>query len=121
MKKFYFTESYKFPEECKLQITDQETILISRKLARHFSFNLDKVSFRGNRQYGFAYNKKDEIRLSHNPNIELMCHELAHIHNRQKFNNPHHNKKLMRTIEKFLKFCKKNNYWRKEENDLNPT
>lgn len=114
MIKFYFREYVKFPEEHKLFMTDKEAVLICRKIARHFSFQFDKVSFRGNRQYGFAFDQKNEIRISHNPNIEIICHELAHIHNRQKFNNPYHNKKLMKTIEKFLKYCKTKNYWRKE-------
>jgi hypothetical protein len=107
---FYQKEHIAFSEAYNIKVSDEEARKIVKKLLKHFA-NSEKakawyVRFYGNRGNGSCgWN----IRLSHNPSIGLICHEAAHtfVHG--------HNKKLMKLIAKFTKYCKRMNYWRKEK------
>jgi len=96
--KFYLVERQEFPEAFKSQVIDSEVKKIVSKLARHFKIGNPRVRFYGNRQSGSS---GWDIRLSHNPNLGLICHELAHQKHRG------HNKKLMSLIGRMVKYCTK--------------
>ena len=106
---FYSKERQLFPEAFTTKVSDEEATKIFRKLLRHFlpkSYMAKHAAIRfyGNHQSGSAgYGR---VRVSHNPSIGLLCHEIGHlIHLR-------HDKHLMGWIKRFTTYCKKKNYWR---------
>lgn len=109
---FYANERKLFPTEFSMKVEDRTAEKIVSKIARHFKFKIFRIGFRGNKGSGHAW--YDEITLSHNPSIAVICHELAHSHNKQKYGNMYHNKKLLRTMTRFIEYCRKMNYWKVE-------
>jgi len=107
--KFYQDEHKEFETEFKFKVSNEHAKKIVRKLSLHFEFRVNSIRFYGNRQSGTAY--PYAIRLSNNPNISLICHECAHLYNRQKTGDWGHNKKLMKTIRKFVRYSCKKGYW----------
>jgi len=115
---FYLKEQQTFPEAYRTKVSDVGARIIVSKLLQHFHGLklahqkrwelLGKVHLRfwGNGQSGSAGRR--QIRLSHNPSIGIICHEVAHVRIRK------HNKKLMRLIKKMVNYCKKKNYWKEE-------
>jgi len=110
--KFYDKEREEFPLEAELTVSDKDCVKICKKIARHFKFHLGEIRFYGRNGYHNCEAYDDgSIRFVHNPSILHICHELAHIHNLQKYGNWRHNKKLLRTIKRFVNYCRKKNYW----------
>ncbi len=109
---FYEEEHKLFPEAYSTKVSDAEAEKIVRKLLRHFGFSVTArnvhVRFYGNRQTGAC---GWDIRLSHNPTVGLVCHEVSH-----KFHT-RHDKKLTRWMKRMIAYCYKKNLWRTEEND----
>ena len=110
--KFYVKEQDMFKEAYGIKVSDSEAKKIVRKLLRHFGSSEKaesvNVRFYGNRQTGnySAYG----IRLSHNPSVGIICHEVAHSFHWG------HDKKLMRWIGKLNRYCKKKEYWKNGKN-----
>lgn len=104
---FYQKEYQLFPEAYSTKVSDKNAIKIVQKLLKHFGKKrMSKtihVRFWGNRQSGSS--SWNEIRLSHNPSVGLICHEVGH-----KFVS-RHSKKLMRFMKKAIRYCNKMNYW----------
>jgi hypothetical protein len=118
--KFYRKERERFPEAFKIKVSDKDAVKIVNKLCRHFKIRrykgLGKWEYKvGVRFWGNggarAFVSWKFIHLPHNPSIGIICHELAHIYNHIRYNNHHHNKRLMRTIERMINYCKKKKYW----------
>ena len=99
---FYQKERQLFPKAFETKVTDHEAVLLVRKLLRHFGrkglASCEIIRFYGNRQSGSAGWR---LRLSHNPSIGLICHEVAH-----RFEH-NHNKKMMRWIQRMIHYCEK--------------
>ena len=110
--KFYEQERELFPTEFNLKITQQEAHKITKKLARHFKFTAPELNFRYNADYGLAKLGGWVMNLPKQPDLGLLIHELAHFYNYEKGLNYHHNKKLMKTIQRLIHYCRKRNYWR---------
>lgn len=105
--KFYRKETEMFPEAFNIKVSDHEAELIVRKLLRHFGrkgrYSKVKIRFWGHR--GSGGNGWFGIRLSHDPSIGLICHEVAHdFHSK-------HDKILLRYIKRMIAYCEKNSYW----------
>jgi len=96
-----------------MRMTQTDTEKISKKIARHFKFTLPGLNFRYNTDHGLAKLGGWGMNLPKVPTLGLLLHELAHFHNYEKKINYNHNKKLMRTIRRFVKYCQKKNYWNK--------
>lgn len=109
--KFYETEQKVFNEEYHIFVTDTNAMIITKKLCRHFKFPVPVIKFFGIKQRGAACKYIKKIRVPHNTSVGLLCHELAHKYNRFKYNDSKHSKRLMRTITRFLKYCKSKDYW----------
>lgn len=107
--KFYLQERQLFPEAFSTKVSDDLARKIVKKLIRHFygrkASSCPSVRFYGHKQSGAL---GWGMRLSHNPSIGLICHEVAHMRVSR------HSKKLMRLIKKMVKYCKKKNYWEEE-------
>lgn len=106
---FYREEHKEFETEFNFKVSNKHAKKIIRKLSLHFEFKVNSIRFYGNRQSGLAY--PYSIRVSNNPNILLICHECAHLHNKQKTGDWRHSKKLMKTIKKFVHYSRKKGYW----------
>lgn len=115
MLKFYQKESELFPKEDNLILSDKETLMITKKLSRHFKFMINQVRFYGRgKNHSVAY--EDGIRLNHNPYLLVLIHELSHVYNYQKiqWKKPYykaHTKRLMHTMKKFIHYCRRKKYW----------
>jgi len=128
--KYYSKEQEQLQEAYSLKVSDEDAKVIVKKLLRHFikpRFQCN-IRFFGNCQSGGAYNNGD-IRLSHEPSLGLVCHEVAHQvltwNQRQKrrvyvqtasgWKKPqkprHHSKKLLRTVQKLYAYVKKHGFW----------
>ena len=86
-----------------------DTLVIARKLCRHFKFREPEIKFYGTRDSGSMIGHW--IRVSKTPSLYVLIHELAHVYNGEKFYNDRHTKKLMSTIMRFTKYCMKKNFW----------
>lgn len=105
--KFYRKESELFEKEQHINLSDSDAKIMIKKLARHYKVNLAKkgfLKFRKHDQHGTCFHTEDRFSLSHNPNILLICHEFAHLHNYQKFGSGNHTTILMKFIKKSLKY-----------------
>jgi hypothetical protein len=109
-KKYYFEEYQRFSVEKQIKIEDHTAELIARKIVRHFKFTLNKVKFYGNGG-GHASYWHDSVTLPHNPSVVMIAHELAHLHNKEKYNNGKHNKRLAATVKRFIAYGHKMKYW----------
>ena len=103
---FYQQEHQLFSETYEIKVSDKDAKKIVKKLLRHFGTSRKakawEVRFFGNHQSGSCgWN----IRLSHNPSIGLICHEVAHTFHLR------HDKKLLRYIKRMIIYCQKNSYW----------
>jgi hypothetical protein len=115
MLKFYTKELKLFETfpEAKIRLSNKEAKKLALKLARHFHINLDAIEFKRGK-YSFALIGIRKIKFHNQPSTENVCHELAHLYVSQNYftEKRFHTKKLWKTIEKFLKYCRKKNYWR---------
>lgn len=99
-----------FPRE--IRINKSQTLMICRKLSKHFKFSLPEISFYGNLDSGSYHQGFNKwIRFNNNPSYQVVIHELAHHYNQEQFDNCKHTKKLMKTIKRFAKYVMKKNYW----------
>lgn len=106
--KFYRKESELFKREEKIYLTDADAKLMIKKLARHYGVQLNKkgfLKFRKRDQHGTCFLAENRFSLSHNPNVQLICHEFAHLRNYQKLSESGHTKVLMSFIKKSLKYA----------------
>jgi len=112
MLKFYVKERKLFHKEFyDITLTKHETLKITKKICRHFKFRQPALVFKYNTDRGLAKLNSGVINLPKSPNLGILLHELAHIYNYEKLENFHHNKKLMKTLNKFVNYCRKKNYW----------
>jgi len=108
---FYHNERITFKDAFELKLSDEEAKKFVKKLTRHFKLNCQSIRFYGNSGSGMCTWRGD-LRLSHNPSVGLVCHEIAHLAHRR------HDKKLMRWIKKLCNYSKKMKYWRKENKEI---
>jgi hypothetical protein len=121
--KYYTREEEAYKEAYSLKVSDEQAITIVKKLCHHFMkphgmcgsrLRKPTVIFYGHRQSGMAYHNGN-IRLSHNPSLGLVCHEVGHqvVKYNRKPNDPevHHTKKLLHTVGKLINYAMKNGLW----------
>jgi hypothetical protein len=126
MLKYYADEEEVFRQEREMKISDAEAVSIYEKLAGKYKLP-QKLEFYGNRQSGAC--SPYRIRLSHNPSIAIISHEVAHAIQYKKFKkkygyingNPNlkrkrirwHTKKHSRIMRKVCDYIDKNiDQWR---------
>jgi hypothetical protein len=73
----YYAEERRLFKDCyDLQMSDDDSLLILRKLCRRYKVRMPHVRFWGDRDSGSDGWRG--IRLSHNPTLGLVLHEFAH-------------------------------------------
>jgi hypothetical protein len=95
----------------KVLLTNIETKRLVRKLSAHYKIPMPTLKFnrrRNKNQSGLAIYEEFEIRLPFNPNVEIVCHELAHLVVKKG-----HCKTWYGTLVKLLQYSDKHNYWKK--------
>ena len=108
--KFYEKEQKEFGEAYHKKISGDEIRIVFKKLTRHYRINTRL-------EFGSRWNGHYQgwcIKIPYNTCFGLLCHELAHAYQNQKYNVKGHNKQLMRIIRRFVNYCKKRNYWQDE-------
>ena len=129
--KYYREERAEFEEAYNLKLSDAQAETIVRKLCHHFmkkrasivgkALRNPKIRFYGNNQSGNAYfGWNVEIRLSHEPSLGIVCHEVGHVverYNRKPaVKRTHfHTKKLRRIVGKLIQYAMKKGLWIKLE------
>lgn len=100
---YYARERALLPESFTVKLDDEETTYIYGRLQSHYGFR-QRLRIAGWRGSGYCNNF--EIRLSHNPSVGLMAHEIGHaIHRldgRSQYEKKHtkkHFSKMKRVAE----------------------
>jgi hypothetical protein len=93
----------------RIVLDKNEALVVARKLCRHFKFREPEIKFYGSRDSGTMIGYW--IRVSQQPSLYVLIHELAHVYNMEKYRNRGHTKKLMSTIKRFTKYCIKKEFW----------
>jgi len=129
MLKYYADERELFRKEREMKILDAEAVSIYEKLAGKYKLS-QKLEFYGNRQSGSC--SVFRIRLSHNPSIAILSHEVAHAIQYKKFKkkygyingNPNlkkhkwHTKKHSRIVRRICDYINKNiDQWRLQQQE----
>jgi hypothetical protein len=133
---FYRDEREVYDEAFALKVTDEEAIIIVKKLCRHFmkipkgrkvtdmfrgsALRKPRIRFYGNRQSGcVTFGWRIDLRLSHNPSLGVICHEVGHIVERYTrkprkcaAKHKNHSKRLMKIVGKLIKYAMSKNLWR---------
>jgi len=124
MLKYYADEKEVFRQEREMKISDAEAELVYQKLAKKYKLS-QRLEFYGNRQSGSCSSCR--VKLSHNPSIAILSHEVAHAIQYAKFKkkygyingNPNlkkhrwHTKKHQRIMRKVCDYINKNiDQWR---------
>jgi hypothetical protein len=100
-----------FKNHYEKKVSDEAAEIIVYKLARHFRIGKIHLRFFGNRQSGAAWPGWRNLRLSHNPSLGLIAHELVHL---LKKNCRHGSKLWNRTMQRILNYGDKKNWWEEE-------
>jgi len=110
-------------KEYEIKVSNNQAEMIVKKLARHFKLQIYHVYFHGRQDSGTAYNFGHRIRLSQNPSIGTICHEVNHFLCWKKFGTRdsngkksvrHGTKKWCRQMQVILNYAKKKNFWNEE-------
>jgi hypothetical protein len=124
MLKYYADEEEVFRQEREMKISDAEAGLVYQKLVKKYKLP-QRLEFYGNQQSGSC--SVCRIRLSHNPSIATLSHEVAHAIQYKKFKNKYgyingnpnlkkhrwHTKKHQRIMRKVCDYINKNiDQWR---------
>jgi hypothetical protein len=124
MLRYYANEEEVFKKEREMKISDAEAVSIYEKLAGKYKLP-QKLEFYGNRQSGACSSFR--VRLSHNPSIAILSHEVAHAIQYKKFRKKYgyvighpnlkkqrwHTKRHQRIMRKVCDYINKNiDQWR---------
>ena len=118
-----YHEERQYWDEYNSKVSNEESRIIVMKLAKHFKLSIRNVYFHGNRDSGTAYCFGGKIRLSNNPSIGIISHEVCHFLCWKKFGTRdfngkkatrHGTKKWCRQMQIIFNYAKKKNYWKEE-------
>jgi len=109
--RFYAIENNRFGETSKIKLTQHETILIIRKIGRHFKMKINPRSiYFTARTNGHAYHA-GYIILPHNTSIYMAIHEIGHLIDQHQRYEMKHDKRFMRLLGKIHTYARKKNFW----------
>lgn len=104
--KFYDVEKERFSTANCVTLEFPIAKKIVKKLTRHFKVEFTGVRPQPTRWVGHAHSNKS-ISLPKESTLLLICHEVAHLYNKQYFGDWSHCKKLMRTIKRIVYYALK--------------
>jgi hypothetical protein len=105
--KFYDVEKERFSTAQNVTLEFPLAQRIVKKLARHFKVtNFSGVRKQTTRWCGHAYSDYS-ISIPKKATLLLICHEVAHLYNKQYLGDWSHSKKLMRTLKRIVHYALK--------------
>lgn len=119
----YYAEERRIFRDCyDLQISDDDALLILRKLCRRYKVRIPHVRFWGSRDSGS--DGGGGIRLSHNPTLGLVLHEFAHRAHKKspemielcnRFRNKgttHHGLHFQAVLRRVVEYARSKDLWK---------
>lgn len=76
---YYREERATYQEAYGFYLTNEETPLIVKKICRHYKVQPPRIKFYGSRDSGSMSGWGGNMRLSNNPSLGLIIHELGHM------------------------------------------
>ena len=110
---FYRNEKEEFKEAFEKKLDYKEARIVYEKLKRHYNL-YGHLEFTDRIGAGKCWYGSGKIILRWQTNFGVLCHELAHLYEYQKYNKHRHGKRLRRIIKSMVNYCKKKNYWEDE-------
>jgi len=111
----YRKENGIYSDSYAQKVSDSHAQFIVSRLTRHFKLRT-AVRFWGAKQSGMAYSS-GLIRLSHDPSVGLIAHELAHVMDAQRYRwkrkkkTRHASKRWLWLVGRIIRYGKKRNWW----------
>lgn len=116
--KWIYTEWKLFEKEYDQKVADDDAQFIVNKLTKHFKLGKIEVFFRGNSGNGtaFVYDYRPKIRLSHNPSIGTIAHEVTHFLAQKRWGRliRHNSKKWITQLKRVVNYGNKKSWWQAE-------
>ena len=114
----YLSERREY-SEYKEKVGNFHAKIIVKKLARHFKLRIIYVEFYGYRDSGQASMFGGRIRLSNNPSIGIICHEVNHFLCWKKYGTKegkarHGSKKWYRQLNRIVIYTRRKDFWKEE-------
>jgi len=115
MMEHTFAECNKWKEQSDIEVSNEVAKLMVKKLAKHFKLPIRYVYFR-QCVTSTAYRWGGQIKLWHNPDVRIICHEVCHFLCWKKFDKKvqHGSKKWYSQMKILINYVKKKNYWKEE-------
>jgi len=125
---YYREEERLYKDAYDLKMRDEDVELILKKIYRHFKIDstyIPDVKFWGHRQTGSASKGKCLLRISHNPSMGLLIHEIGHLIQHRSFfrdlfktvknkGTDHHGTHFQTTLTWLHNWAKTKDYWRSQ-------
>jgi hypothetical protein len=109
---FYQKENSLFKTEGNIFFTNKHTLIIAKKIARHFGFKLGEISFlKMHRSLGIFHYNDCSITFMNGPSLRVIVHELAHLWQFRHNGWTRHSKPLLALMRRMFAFAKKKNWW----------
>lgn len=110
--KYYGTEKEEFVETYGKHLTSAEARIVFDKLLRHFKLK-GRLEFT-NRISGGNCSRLGTVRLRWKTDFGTLCHEVAHLHEYNKFGKSRHAKRHRRIMARITRYCQKKSWWANE-------
>jgi hypothetical protein len=119
--KYYQDERSEFKEEYEKKLPNEDaTIIVIKKLLKHYKLGNLNISFTSGRNYSHAGRYNICINTESMNNFAVVCHELAHTYQARKEGfergDKWHTKKHKKIMKRMLNYCKKKNWFEEEIN-----
>lgn len=109
----YVKERIVFKDAYEKELDSRTTLMICKKLCRHFKINHLGVRWTSGRNK--PKGSRDYILLNYDwNNFGVLCHELAHTIQIRKYSSARHNKKHWRIFERVIRYCRKKDWFQDE-------
>ena len=114
--KFYYEEHREYWQEYAKDMTKEEAGKMCKKLARHFKVRVQLFFWnKKGGSYSHRYLGGGSIMMPQKPDWGILCHEMAHAIHYQRYHKHGHTKMLKRIMARVVAYCKKHDYWQKQE------
>ena len=121
MNEWNFYERNHWEKENDMKVSNKEAEMVVKKLSKHFKLSIRYVEFYGFRDSGMASSWSGRIRLSNNPSVHVICHEVCHFlcwkkvrQGKFKKHPQHGSKKWLTQLKVVHNYVIKHNYWKEE-------
>ena len=119
---YYREERNTYGQAYDICLTNEETPLIVKKICRHYKVGVPRIKFYGSRDSGSMSGWGGNMRLSNNPSLGLIIHELGHMIKGSKEmhkligkvahkGTSHHGLRFQSCIWNIHDWAKKRGYW----------